>query len=134
MPLTGLDKFLLMKRKQLPLSTACQRSKVVDSSPDAKAVEAKLQSFSKMDVNIDATPAVSGALQLESGSAVQVLVVARSEHCFVQDTFVSELVDLFEKDTSSTVELYMNLAGSALCPKVNLRFFNPPNKNCTAQG
>lgn len=75
---------------------------------DEEVKAAGNSAIKKEDVT-DVTSAASVALQPESESAIQVLIVPTTEYCFAKDTSLSELGDLHELDTSSALHQDVNL-------------------------
>lgn len=76
---------------------------------DGKRLKAGGKSMIRLEDVNGASPVVSGALQLEAKSSFQVYKTATRVHRFVTDTFLNELEDLHELETSSALHRNQNL-------------------------
>lgn len=96
-----VDSFLAEKRNlwSSMMTDGRQSRRLKRSGENEAGVVAGLRPSAKAEDVIDTTPAYSGALRSEAGSAYQMLKVAVYDYCSVRDTDFNELQDLYGLET-----------------------------------
>lgn len=108
----GSARISFVKNKKpwsLVVNVEGQSRKGERTSPVAESVKAEEKSLAELKDFIDATRAISGALQSIAESPFQVLKVNVRSQCFVENTFFNELEVLHEQRRSYTWDQHVSL-------------------------